>query len=269
MIMRKKWLYFFLLLFMIITIPGCRTTKEIVVFNNNGAVQTPIPTSAREQIRDEMYHKDGIEASYPKFVTGGSEEQRNQWNNLISVDFNKIIHIYSFNPFPELTPSPTAVVPTILRINYVIKSNNSQGISIFYTADFNSPYSAHPTDLVYTTNIDKTENKRLKLRDFVKLSPDFVKNFRNWDFISVEEGNEELNQAIRDYMNNISDEDLLMGFEAADQIDSNNIWGIFSYLTPDKLGISVAVPNYIGDHVEFEREFSKLEDFLVPGFKWE
>ena len=266
--MRKRWICFLLLLLMI-AITGCQSTKEMVAFSPKVIVEKPNPTSAQEKISEETYHKDGIEAKYPQFVAGNNEEKRKEWNKIISADFNKILQIYSFNPFPELTPTPTGVEPVILRINYVIKSNNNEVISIFYTAAFNSPYSAHPTDLVYTTNIDKAKKQRLKLKDLVSLNDDFVKNFREWDFISVEEGNDELNQAIRDYMSNMSDEDLLLGFKTADQIGSENLWGIYTYLTTNRLGISVSVPNYIGDHVEFEREFSELEEFLVPGFVYE
>jgi hypothetical protein len=220
-----------------------------------------------EEIREELYHKDGIEGSFPSFVTSDTEDVRNLWNDIIAADFNKILQIYSFNPFPELTPSPTAVEPTILKITNEIKLNNQRAISIFYLAAFRSRYSAHPTDLAYTTNIDKVKNQRLKLSDIVTLNSDFVKNFREWNFVSEEERNEELNKAIRDYISNMSDEDLLMGFLAADQIGSGNLWGMYSYLTPERLGISVSVPNYIGDHVEFERDYSELGDFLTKDFK--
>jgi hypothetical protein len=264
--MRKKWLYLFLFLFMIITY-GCQSAKEKEVLKQTTGTQNPNHNSFEDQIKSESYHKDGIEASYPMFVTSDSEDLQNKWNKIISTDFNKVLQIYSFNPFPELTPSPTGVEPTILRINYDIKLNNNQVVSIFYLADFNSPYSAHPTDLVYTTNIGKEKEKRLKLSDIVELNSDFVNNFREWDFISAEAGNDELNQAIKDYMSNMSDEDLLMGFKAADQIGSENLWGIYSYLTQDRLGISVSVPNYIGDHVEFERDYTELEEFLKPDFK--
>lgn len=215
-----------------------------------------------DEIEKEQYKKDGIEAEYPKLISGGNTEDLERWNQMIYEDFNKILKIYSFNPFPELTPSPTNQIPTILTIKNMVKLNTTNLISIFYNADYNSKFSAHPTDLVYTTNIDKTNKVRLKLSDIIKLDKDFVKDFREWTFIPVEQGNEELNKAIKDYVDNISDEDLLMGFQTADNIGSGNLWGIYSYFTPDRLGISLEVPNYIGDHIEFEREYSKLKDFL-------
>lgn len=216
----------------------------------------------KTEIKAIPYNEDGVSAQYPEFVQGGSEEQLNAWNRIIQNDFHKILKIYSFKPILEPTPVKTGNVPTILKIKYEIKANNNKYFSVLWNADYNSPYSAHPTDLVYTTNIDKAKSRSLKLSDMVILNNNFVKNFRSWEFKSIEENNEELNQAIKDYVMNISDEDLLKGFQSADILGSGNAWGIYSYLTDDRLGISLGVPNYAGDHVEFEREYSKLNGYL-------
>ncbi|HKL78861.1 MAG TPA: hypothetical protein VJ888_00345, partial [Mobilitalea sp.] len=126
----------------------------------------------------------------------------------------------------------------------------------------NSKYSAHPTELVYTTNIDLKAANRIALSDLVRIDEEFVRDFRNWEFILFEPGNEELNQAVIDYLASLEEDMLLGGFQRADIIGSDNYLGIFSYLTFDSLGISIAVPNYLGDHVEFERKFTELTDFL-------
>jgi hypothetical protein len=290
--MRKKWYCFIIFLFLI-SAQACQSTKtterlsqlqeeqvgedqriendqlsrNLVSKDQVSEKSVSVDQIKVDDIKDERYHKDGIEGTYPSIISGGTEEERNLWNEIITTDFNKILQIYSFNPFPELTPSPTTVEPTILTITNSIKTNNQHFLSIFYRAAYFSRFSAYPTDLVYTTNIDKETSQRIKLSDIVTLDMDFVKNFREWKFESVEEGNDELNQAIRDYVNDMSDEDLLMGFQAADQIGSGNVWGIYSYLTPERLGISLSVPNYIGDHVEFERDYSELGDFLTKDFK--
>jgi hypothetical protein len=251
----------FILLLSGILFCACRSDKE-------RAGETEMASQSQEnQIEEQKYQKDGIEATYPRIITGGGEADLAAWNRLIEDDFNKILDIYSFNPFPEATPQPSGVMPTILTIKDDLKLNDSRFISILYTAAFRSPYSAHPTDLIYTTNIDKTGSKKLRLPDIVKLNSDFIKDFRTWDSVSYEEGNEEFNKAIKDYIANLSDKDLMMGFKAADQIGSNNLWGVYSYLTPDKLGISIGVPNYIGDHVEFEAEYTKLKDYLKLDIK--
>ncbi len=210
-------------------------------------------------ITSVKYNKDGIEGEYPKLIAGGTQEELDSWNRLIYDDFDKILQIYSFNPFPEL---PNNKIPTILKIKYEVKLNSKNFISIMYTASYNSPYSAHPTQLVYTTNIDKGNNKRLQLSDIIEINEDFIKNFRTWERVNVEGNTEEINKAIQDYMADLYMEDLLLGFKSADIIGYGNLWGIYSYLTPDSLGISVGVPNYIGDHVEFERKYTQIEEFL-------
>lgn len=219
-----------------------------------------------DQVKSITYQKDGIAAQYPELAAGGSEEQLKLWNEIIASDFNKILGIYSFRPIPEPTPAPAASIPTILKLTYEIKLINNRYVSIFYTASFNSPYAAHPTGLVYTTNLDKEENKRLALSDIVKVNQDFVKNFRSWELVVPEGVNAEVTSAMKDYITNMSDEDLLMGFNAADIIGSGNLYGVYSYLTRDRLGISIGVPNYLGDHMEFEKAYTDLTGFLVQGF---
>ena len=258
----KRWKYLFTLLLFVILIIACNSLKKAEVIGINETSQITNSIIESDQVTAEQYRKDGIEASYPKFISEGNEDQRSIWNKLIQTDFNKILQIYSFNPFPDIIPGPTPVVPTILKIIYDIKSNNNHVISILYTAAFNSPYSAYPTDLVYTTNIDKEKNKRLQLSDIVNINLDLVKDFRNWDYIPYEAGNETLDRAVRDYMSSMTEEDLLLGFQTADQIGSDNLWGIFSYLTPNRLGISVSVPNYLGDHIEFERKYSDIKQYI-------
>jgi hypothetical protein len=240
---------------------GCSISKETASLK--GAIPTDGQREANNNKIDEInYQKDGIKATYPKIISDSTDVKRSKWNQIIEAEFQKILQIYAFNPFPELTPRPTGSTPTILSIKDTVKLNNENYLSVVYLADFNFPYAAHPTDIIYSTTIDKKKDERARLSDLVELNQEFVKDFRKWDFIPIEEGNQELNAAIKEYMLQMSDEDLLLGFQAADQINSKNLWGVYSYLTPDRLGISISVPNYIGDHVEFEREYSQITKFL-------
>lgn len=215
---------------------------------------------------DEVhYKKDGVDALYPLFVAGASQEEMKSWNKIIDQDIRKILDIYSFNPLPGTKRKASAEQPTILNITYEVKAADAAKFSVLYKAAYSSKYAAHPTELVYTTNIDLKKSTRLKLSDIIILDEAFVRDFRKWDFTTYEQGNEELNQAIRDYMDGLKDSELLAGFRTADIIGAENYMCMYSYLTPGKLGISVSVANYLGDHVEFEREYEDLSEFLLPG----
>lgn len=211
-------------------------------------------------IKKVIVQKDGVEASYPRLLTGGNPDSLERWNQIIKEDFDKMLQIYSFQPFPGPTPPSTDVVPMILKITYEVKENTADLLSLLYQADYNSSYSAHPSNLVYTTNIDRTQNRRLRLGDTVVLSEEFVKNFHSWELVADPEEQPEVREAIKDYINHISEEELLAGFQSADQIGSGNPWGIYSYRTKDRLGISIEVPHYAGDHAEFEQSLSVLEN---------
>lgn len=213
-------------------------------------------------IMNIKYRRNGIEAEYPQIISGGSEDERKKWNQIINDDFQKILKIYSFQPFSGPTPVPADRIPVILRITYELKRNDDSFISILYKANYNSPYSAHPTELVYTTNIDKSNGSRISLSNIVKINDKFAEDFKHWDVIPFQGENEELQNAVQDYVINMSEEDLLKGFETADIIGSGNHWGVYSYLSGEHLGISLGVPNYIGDHAEFEQEYDKLKEYL-------
>jgi len=219
------------------------------------------------QVVTKHYHKNGITAEYPVLIGGGSKSDLLHWNQLIKTDFDKILSIYSFYPYPEPALKHDEMETINLDITYLIKVNEYHLLSIFYTADYSSTFSAHPSQLIYTTNLDLTVDKRLRLSDVVELNNAFVTDFRTWDLVSYEVGNKEYNQAIYDYVAGLSDEDLLMGFQTADIIGTGNLWGDYSYLTHNRLGISLGVPTYIGDHVEYEKKYTRLQDFLKPDFR--
>ena len=176
------------------------------------------------------------------------------------------MQIYSFNPYPE----PVAVVPqdddipAILNISYKVKLNNPIYISIFYLASYTAPFAAHPTNLAYTTNIDKSKGIRLVLKDFVKLDTAFVSSFRGWKPVNEALYPEYIRQGITAYLSDLTDEELLAGMKAADIIGSENRMDIYSYLTDNSLGISIGLPNYLGDHIELESDYNSLKPYLKP-----
>lgn len=236
--------------------------------SNNGNQEEDKERETLYEIKEVQYLASGIEAYYPRITAGANEKKLEKLNKMITNDFNKILHIYAFDPFPETDQKENDNSVVILHINYEVKRIDNQFLSIFYKAAYSSKYSAHPSELVYTTNIDMKKVARLRLKDLVTLNSDFVNSLREWDFTTAGEVPEDWNIIIKEIIGGMSEEELLQGLKAADQIGSDNIWGIYSYLTSNKLGVSISVPNFVGDHVEFEKYYSELEPFLNEEFTW-
>jgi hypothetical protein len=272
----KKWGYLLLTLLGFVSLFNLWSILEAsvkieefnVIRSNKLVMQTQAAVEDGYQVEMQDYEQDGIKGTYPKIVSGASKEKLDKWNQIITNDFHKILHIYSFNPFPEPTPKQNHAIPTMLKINSEVKLLNDQFLSIFYTAAYNNPYSPHPSEMVYTTNIDTKKDVRLRLPDLVKLNVDFVKSFHGWDFISSQPNNKEWNDALRSVINEMTEEELMTGLNSADHIGSDNPWDMYSYLTQEKLGISISVPHFVGDHVEFEKPYSDLKPYLNPSFSW-
>lgn len=219
-----------------------RRNETVLVMNGIGSMVES------QRIHDQ---RDGVELYYPKIISGGTTEDRSIWNQIIADDLERIINIYSFRPYPSVE-SGQREIPTVLSIDYELKSQGERFYSILYKARYSSSYVAHPTELVYTTNIDLTQNKRLRLKDLVAIDAQFVKEFRSWDLVGKETLAQEVIEAAKTYLKEMTDQDLLQGFQNADLIGSENGWGVFSYIIPDGIGISLSVPPYLGDHLEFE-----------------
>ena len=205
------------------------------------------------EIKENIYQRNGIKVTYPTIVSEADSEKAAVWNSIILQDIDRILSIYSDY---ILSPPPEGVDlyrQKTLKISYDIKRNDNRYLSIFYTADFFSPYAAYPTQMVYTTNIDKENDRRVVLSDHISNVGSLATDINSWDIVVGNNTPKEYTQAVRDYIKGLGKEILQVGFEAADIIGPDNYLDIFSYLTPDRLGISISVPNYLGDHAELER----------------
>lgn len=205
-------------------------------------------------IKKKIYQNNSTYLAYPFIVSGTDKEKLKLWNNIILEDVNNILKIYTAYVFDIFQPNT-------LRIGYKIKRKDEHYLSIFYRADFYSPYAAYPTQLVYTTNISLDNSRRLRLSDIIEVDSSLVDDILSWDIVikdSDHKDNMEYLQLVRDYIGGLGKEVLHMGFESADIIGSDNYLGIYSYLTYDNIGISISVPNYLGDHVEFEQSIANL-----------
>jgi len=128
--------------------------------------------------------------------------------------------------------------------------------------------AAYPTNQFYTTNIDIKNGKKLKLADIIKIDDNFVKSFRNGSYVALEPGNSELKAAVNQYINNISNQDLIKYFKQADsrKIEENPST-TYSYLTNDSIVISINVPHAIGDHVEYKIKSTDIQNNIKIAWK--
>ncbi|HPU63009.1 MAG TPA: hypothetical protein PK304_02535 [Mobilitalea sp.] len=200
-------------------------------------------------LQERIFRNNGTLASYPFVVSGGSKEERDALNEIIMGDINKIISLYSANTFLPPAKDTDLYLRDTLNIGYVIMRNDDYYLSIFYTADFFSPYGAYPTQMVYTTNIDLQSIKRIKLTDLITVDDSFINEVLSGNPVNV---NPDYIQGIKDYFQGLGSDVIKRGFAFADIIGPGNFLGIFSYLKPDVIGISIALPNYLGSHAEYE-----------------
>lgn len=213
-------------------------------------------------IEEQHYQLKGIEVSYPKLISGAGEDRLKRWNEIIKEDVDGILAIYRPPSNQQIDLEHLGGSGDTLTLRYEIK-NLGDIFSVFYRAAFFSRSSAYPTDLVYTTNLDLRKDKRLVLSDLVEVNSDFVRKFSQWKPVSVEDNPREIEDGVLAYLQGLGEEALLRGFQNADVIGSGNYLGIYSYLTPERMGISIGVPNYLGDHSEFEQDYTEFSGDLL------
>lgn len=267
--MKRKWIAVSIVSLILLSISYYKTILDATIVIETSSMHTTQSNTEAFEVKENPYITERIEAAYPTIISGASQKKLDKWNRIIKDDFDKILAIYSYDPFAGINGLPDQTNRIVLNIQYEIKTLNKQFLSILYRASYNSPYSAHPTELVYTTNIDTMKDRRLTLRDLVQLDSSFASFLRSWEFSEVAPINPMLNAVVRTILNDMSDKELLEGLNTADQIGSGNRWGIFTYLTPNKFGVSVSVPHFAGDHVELEKAYDELKDFLNPDYQWD
>lgn len=204
------------------------------------------------EIKENIFQRYGVYVSYPTIVSKSNNKKVDVWNNIILQDIGSILKIYSDYTLNQTPKGEDLYLPDTLRITYDIKSNDNRYLSISYKADFFSPYAAYPTQMIYTTNIDKDNDRRLKLSDFISNQRFQLNDTNLWEIVSSYDDIKDYPEAVREYIKGLGKEILHMGVMSADLIGADNYLGIYSYLTPDRLGISISVPHYLGDHAEYE-----------------
>ena len=139
-----------------------------------------------------------------------------------------------------------------LELDYAITYANEQFISIIITGMAYVKPSAHPTQILFTINIDLEDVSRILLRDVYEIDNEFLNVYKE-AFRSEEP---ERSKILDNY--EYGDDFLL-----DDLMQSDSLFvAVQTYFTDDSLGISLPVAFVIGGHVEIEIPYEEITQFL-------
>lgn len=195
------------------------------------------------QLTNQVYNNKNVTIYYPQIMNLGDSSKQKRINKIIKDDALRLFNSYKASG-EEFS----------LEINYAIKLQNMDILSIQYSGLSNFKGSAHPSNLFFTTNIDINNARKIRLNELVNIDETFVKKLREGKYVTSSQGSTELKNAIYMELNRLTDNELIKMLKNADTVNSES----FSFLTNDSLGISISVPHPVGDHAEFEIKYQNL-----------
>ena len=216
--------------------------------NENG-IQNDLKVSPKNsyKIVDETYDNNkGTKINYPQITDLSDAEKQKGLNEIIKNEALK-----GNNYYKDVDGDVT------IDINYKIVCQEPELISIIYSGVGNVSGAAHPSNLFYTTNLDITNRKSLRLNDIVNINDDFVNMLINGSFKAV---NSKYEAEYKSEINMLTLEDWKKRLLAADP--SDKMGSEFSYMTKDSLGISIGVMHALGDHTEFEIKYKDIWKYI-------
>ena len=220
--MRKKFLLGLILFTFFLPLLACTEKKPV-----------DVPTS---KTADTSVHPrdDDINIKHPTFPEHGIDI-----NKIIEREANLALNWYDLSPlYPDDKLS--------IKIEYEIKMETVDLLSIvFYGTGFVSG-SAHPNELFYTLNLNPVTGEKIRLVDKVKVDDLFLRNLRQQAKATLDD---RLYGAF--VLNYGTDEQLRAYLLTADTLDKGieNQSNVFSYFTTTSVGISLPIGDF---HVEIE-----------------
>lgn len=193
----------------------------------------------------KVYTDKNVTVNYPQLTNLGDKDKQNKINELIKAE--------ALADFSDGTDENMD-----LKLDYAIRLQNEDILSIQYSGVGYYKGAAHPGNWFYTTNIDMNSGKKIKLSDLININEDFVVKFKKEKRIDGElsddsQSNKELQSVVIEYVDNIDTDKLMTYFKQSDSRGiRENPSNTYSYLTKDSIGISISVPHALGDHAEFQ-----------------
>lgn len=216
--------------------------------NKNSAQSNFEPASQGSyKIVSKTYDNNkGTKISYPQISDLSDAEKQKGLNEIIKNEALK-----GNNYYKDVDGEVT------IDINYKIVCQEPELLSIIYSGVGNVSGAAHPSNLFYTTNLDITNRKNLRLNDIVNINDDFINMLINGGFKAV---NSEYEAEYKSEINMLTLEEWKKRLLAADP--SDKMGSEFSYMTKDSLGISIGVIHALGDHAEFEIKYKDIWKYI-------
>lgn len=228
--------------------------KEEIAAENDSQVQTPEspsppaetdePQSSSESsyvIEKASYQTENLMIHYPQFQQLHDKEKEESINQWIKDEALSYIQQYQ-------EPDVTAAM------DYQILMQTPETVSIVYTGETSIEGGAYLTHLLFTTNVDITTGEKVKLLEPYTVNEALVEALKKGTYLDREnpsQPNQEKAAAVFDYINSLQNQEWIDALKQADNPNAEeNIWGVFTYQTPDGLVVSFQVPHALGDHAE-------------------
>lgn len=147
-----------------------------------------------------------------------------------------------------------------MQVDYHLTFHSDEWVSITFHGYANIQSAPYPVSLIKTMNFHLQDGTRIKLGDIYTIDLSFVKRFRKaftQQFKNT--AKPEDSDTWQGIVNAGTDAEWCTYLKNADLSTENEIQ---SYLTADKIGISVGVLHALGDHFEVEIPYSELVPYL-------
>jgi uncharacterized protein YceK len=225
-------------------------TNSVSITNDSAVATTKQTKDQPYSITTATFSQDNIKIQYPQIHGLGDNSKEKIINDLIK---NDVLNSQVEAPIKYYQDSGDTKVNLTLDLKYQVKMNTNELLSVIYTGYSNIQGSAHPTNDIYTINMDVKNATKLKLSDFTTIDANLAEKIKQSTSVTNDavKGGMDKNVLIT-AIKSMDDETLIQGLK--DQEAYNTF-----YVTPDSLVVSVDVAHAIGDYalVELPGQYTK------------
>ena len=257
-----------LLLALMLTLTGCGTTnnsmstnvppKDSTVNNDTDATgKTGTTSTTGNGVADKVgtaniqykltktsYSDQNVKISYPQISNLSDSSKQQKINALIKTSALEVLKDYK-----------DSLSSLSLSMDYVIKFQGADLLSLEYLGLANVKDAAHPVNVIQTTNIDLETAKQLVIGDVVSTNNSFAEKIKAGSYKAYSSDLDlKAVGVLKDVLDGFSSQDLLEGFKLPTAK---------FYFTKDSLGVSLEVAHAVGDHMEMETDYKTLGGLLL------